>query len=401
MSSSISFQDGKLVVPDHPIIPFIAGDGSGPDIWEATQKVIEAALSRAYGCKRSITWFELFAGKSAYEYEGTVLPRRTVDALRAYVIGIKGPLEAGVSDGLLSANTRLSRELRLHASVRPIKSIKGVPGPITHPEWIDVVVFRENLEDIPAGIEWCDGSPEALKVRQFLQNEMSQTIPEDSGISYKFFSREGSRRIMRSAMKYAIERKRRIVTIVHSGDIMQCTEGSFRQWCYELAREEFSGYFISGEELAGRETPAGRILLNDRLTGEMFQQMLLKPSDYDVIVTPKLSGDYLSDSITAQVGGAGMMPGARISRQTAVFEATHGTVSQFAGQDKANPCSLILSAALMLEYMGWQEAADRIVQALEKTFQAGQVTADLVGLMLGTKEVKTSQFAAAVISRMK
>lgn len=402
MAEKITVKNGKLHVPDEPIIPYIEGDGTGPDIWRATRRIVDAAVNKAYGGKRRIEWLEIQAGEKSFQKKGEWLPRETLDAIRTYIVAIKGPLTTPVGEGFRSLNVTLRQELDLYACVRPVKWIKGVPSPIHHPEWVDVVIFRENNEDIYTGIEWKDGSAGAVKVREFLNGEMSCAIPADAGIGIKYMGRRGSERIMRKAMRYALENGRRSVTIVHKGNIMKYTEGSFKNWCYELAQKEFGPHIVREEELAsgGGAVPAGKILVNDRIADNMFQQLILKSNEYDVLVCPNLNGDYISDAAAALVGGLGMAPGGNISDHVALFEATHGTAPKYAGLDKVNPGSLVLSAVMMLDYMGWKEAAGPINSALDKTIQQKVVTYDLARQMEGAREVKTSAFAAAIIANM-
>ncbi|MDI3481060.1 MAG: isocitrate dehydrogenase [Tepidanaerobacteraceae bacterium] len=402
MAEKVCVKDGKLIIPDNPIIPFIEGDGTGPDIWRATRRVVDAAVKKAYGDRRSIEWKEILAGEKAFHHTGEWLPKETVDAIREYIIAIKGPLTTPVGGGFRSINVTLRQELDLYACVRPVKWIPGVPSPVVHPELVDVVVFRENTEDIYVGIEWLAGSQEAEKARGFLNDSMGCDIPEDAGIGIKYISKAASERIMRKALKYAIENGRKSVTIVHKGNIMKYTEGSFKNWCYAVATEEFKEKIVNEEELQtyGGSAPEGKIVVKDRIADNMFQQLLLRPSEYDVIVTPNLNGDYLSDAAAAQVGGLGMAPGANIGDFVALFEATHGSAPKYAGQDRANPGSLILSAVMMLEYMGWKEAASLITEGLAKAVSKKTVTHDLARQMEGAKEVKTSEFAEVIITCM-
>jgi isocitrate dehydrogenase len=401
MPEKITIKNGKLMVPDNPIIPFIEGDGTGPDIWRATRKVVDAAVEKAYNGSRKIEWKEILAGEKAFRLTGSWLPGETLEAIREHIVAIKGPLTTPVGGGIRSLNVTLRQELDLYACVRPVKWIKGVPSPVVHPEWVDLVIFRENTEDLYAGIEWERGSEKAEKVREFLNNEMCCRIPGDAGIGVKYISRAASERIMRKALKYALENGRRSVTIVHKGNIMKYTEGSFKNWCYELARKEFGETIVTEEELAcGGKVTEGKILVNDRIADNMFQQLLLRPDEYDVIVTPNLNGDYLSDAAAGQVGGLGMAPGGNIGDYIALFEATHGTAPKYAGLDKVNPGSLILSSVMMLEYMAWKEAANLIRSALEETIMRKTVTYDLARLMEGAREVRTSEFASAVVENM-
>ncbi|MCR4430313.1 MAG: isocitrate dehydrogenase (NADP(+)) [Tepidanaerobacteraceae bacterium] len=402
MPDKVYIKDGKLIIPDNPIIPFIEGDGTGPDIWRATRKVVDAAVEKVYGGRRTIEWKEILAGEKAFHLTGKWLPEETVDAVREYIIAIKGPLTTPVGGGFRSINVTLRQELDLYACVRPVKWIPGVPSPLLHPEQVDVVVFRENTEDIYAGIEWQAGSEGAEKIREFLNTRMGCNVPEDAGIGIKYMSKTASERIMRKALKYAVENGRKSVTVVHKGNIMKYTEGSFKNWCYSLAEREFKDIVMTEKELLsyGGNAPEGKIVVKDRIADNMFQQMLLRPSEYDVIVTPNLNGDYLSDAVAAQVGGLGMAPGANIGDFVALFEATHGSAPDIAGTGKANPGSLILTAVMMLEYMGWKEAAGMILRGLETAISKKIVTNDLAKQMEGAKEVKTWEFADVIIASM-
>lgn len=400
MSEKITIKNGKLYVPDQPIIPFIEGDGTGPDIWKATKKVVDAAVDKAYKGQKKIEWLEVYAGEKAQSKIGEWLPQETLETIKEYIVAIKGPLTTPIGEGFRSLNVTLRQVLDLYACVRPVRWIKGVPSPVVHPEWVDVVIFRENTEDIYAGIEWEKDTKEAAKIREFLNNEMSCHITDDAGIGIKPISQSATERIMRKALIYAIENNRKSVTIVHKGNIMKYTEGSFKKWCYELAKKEFSEYIVTEEELNDGQVLEGKILVNDRIADNMFQQLLTRSQSYDILVSPNLNGDYLSDAAAAQVGGLGMAPGGNIGDYVALFEATHGTAPKYAGLDKVNPGSLILSAVMMLQYMGWKEAAQKIVNALEMAVQEKTVTYDLARQMEGSKELKTSQFADAIIIKM-
>ncbi len=408
MGHEIAVRDGELVVPDHPIIPFVEGDGIGPDIWRATRRVVDAAVEKAYGRSRQIEWKEILAGEKAYGLTGQWLPPATLDAIRQYRVAIKGPLTTPVGEGFRSLNVTIRQELDLYACVRPVKWIQGVPSPLVHPERVDVVIFRENTEDIYAGIEWEAEGESASKMRRFLTGEMHCRIPEDAGIGVKYISRTASERIMRKALRYAIENGRRSVTVVHKGNIMKYTEGSFKTWCYEVAKREFRDVIVTEAELANagspdlRKSPVDKgILVNDRIADNMFQQLILRSNDYDVIVTPNLNGDYISDAAAALVGGLGMAPGANIGDALTVFEATHGSAPEYAGQDKMNPSSLILSACMMLDYIGWREASRLIEDGLRNTILAKTVTWDLACQMDATQELRTSEFAEAVVRAMQ
>ncbi|MCR4441589.1 MAG: isocitrate dehydrogenase (NADP(+)) [Peptococcaceae bacterium] len=402
MGEKITVNNGKLNVPDRPVIVYIEGDGTGPDIWRATRRVVDAAVAKAYGGQKSIAWKEALAGEKAFRLTGDWLPPETLETIREYAVAIKGPLTTPVGEGFRSLNVALRQELDLYACVRPVRWIKGVPSPVVHPEWVDVVIFRENTEDVYAGIEWERDSAEAGKVRRFLNEEMNCGIPGDAGIGIKYMGQYASERIMRKAMRYALENNRRRVTVVHKGNIMKYTEGSFKNWCYGLAKREFGGVFVTEDELAaaGGRIPEGKILLNDRIADNMLQQLVTRSNEYEILVCPNLNGDYISDAAAALVGGLGMAPGGNISDSVALFEATHGTAPKYANQDKANPSSLILSAVMMLEHIGWKEAAARIEQALEKTIQERKVTYDLARQMKETRELTTSEFARAVIENM-
>lgn len=396
----ISIVNGKLIVPDTPVIPFIEGDGTGPDIWAASRRVVDAAIDKAYGGRRRIAWRQVVAGEEAFRRTGQYLPTETLDAIKECVVAIKGPLGTPVGGGFRSVNVTLRQELDLYACVRPVKWVPGTPSPVVHPELVDVVIFRENIEDVYAGIEWPAGGAEAEKVRGFLNGEMKCRLPAEAGLGVKFISRAGSERLFRKAMEYAIANKRRVVTIVHKGNIMKYTEGAFKNWCFALAAREFADSVITEEALAGDKPPAGKILLNDRIADNMFQQLLLRSGEYDILVCPNLNGDYLSDAAAAQVGGLGMAPGGNMGDRIAVFEATHGNAPKYAGLDKVNPGSVILSAAMMLTYLGWSEAAGCIEAALGKTVLARTVTYDLARSLAGATELKTSAFADAIIANM-
>ena len=392
-----------LNVPDCPIIPFIEGDGIGPDIWRATRMVLDAAVEKAYGGGRRIAWMEVLAGEKARNETGEWLPEATLNALREYVVAIKGPLTTPVGTGIRSLNVTMRQELDLYACVRPVRYFKGAPSPVKHPEDVDMVIFRENTEDVYAGIEWPEGSQGAKKVIAFLNESMGTAIREDSGIGIKPISRFCTKRLVRKAIQYAIKNKRKSVTLVHKGNIMKFTEGAFRDWGYELSRDEFEDVVITEKELwetYGGEPPEGKIVIKDRIADAMFQQVLLRPREYDVLALPNLNGDYMSDALAAQIGGLGMAPGANIGDGYALFEATHGTAPKYAGLDKVNPGSLILSGAMMLEYIGWTEARDLIHIALEKAISKKRVTYDLARQIQGAEEVKCSEFAQSIVDSM-
>ncbi len=399
----ITYQNGHIAVPDHPIIPYIEGDGIGPDIWKATQRVVDAAVKKAYQGTRGIAWREVLAGEKAFHATGQWLPDETLDALKEYKVGIKGPLTTPVGGGIRSLNVTIRQELDLYACVRPVRYIAGVPSPMREPEKVDMVIFRENTEDVYAGIEWASGSPEAQRLIEFVNREFHRDISPHAGIGIKPMTQEGSERLIRRAIRYALDHNRRSVTLMHKGNIMKFTEGAFRDWGYELARREFADQVISEEALYSEHhgvVPEGRIVLKDRIADITFQQVLLRPEEFDVLACPNLNGDYLSDALAAQVGGVGMAPGSNVSDEVAVFEATHGTAPKYANQDKVNPSSLILSAIMMLEHLGWDEAGDKIRQALERTIAAKIVTYDLARQTAGAREVKTSEFASAMIEAL-
>jgi len=401
--TAIKIEKNRLVVPNDPIIPFIKGDGTGPDIWNASVRVFDAAVSKAYKNKKRIHWREIFAGECAFNEYGEWLPQKTLDAIKKYKVAIKGPLTTPVGGGIRSLNVTLRQELDLYACVRPVRYFDGVPSPVKSPEKLNVVIFRENTEDVYAGIEYKKGTPEAKKLIAFLENELGKKVRKDSGIGIKPMSVFGSKRLVRRAIQYAIDKGKRSVTLMHKGNIMKFTEGAFREWGYEVAREEFPKFTVTEEDVHKKHNgvvPKGKIVIKDRIADAMFQQVLLRPEEYDVIATPNLNGDYISDACAAQVGGLGMAPGANIGDKAAVFEATHGTAPKYAGKDMVNPGSVVLSGVMMLEYLGWDEAADMIVKALEKTIQKKTVTYDLERQMKGAKLVKCSEFADEIIKNM-
>lgn len=400
----VTVQNGKLMIPDNPIIPFIEGDGTGPDIWRASQRVFDAAVQKAYGGKRKIVWFEVYAGEKANEVYGpnTWLHDDTLEAIKEHIIAIKGPLTTPVGGGIRSINVSLRQILDLYVCLRPVKYFHGVPSPVKHPEAVDMVIFRENTEDIYAGIEWKAGTPEAKKVVDWLQKEMGVKkirFPETSSIGVKPVSIEGTERLVRAAIKYAIALKRKSVTFVHKGNIMKFTEGGFRDWGYELAKKEFGGVPIDGGPWL--KLPNG-IVIKDVIADAFLQQILTRPAEYDVIATLNLNGDYISDALAAEVGGIGIAPGGNVNYENgyAVFEATHGTAPKYANQDKVNPGSVILSGEMMFRYMGWGEAADLIIKGLENSIKAKVVTYDFARLMEGAKEVKCSEFGDAIVKNM-
>jgi isocitrate dehydrogenase len=394
---------GRLVVPDQPLIPFIEGDGIGPDIWRATRRVVDHAVATAYAGRRKIQWLELDVGEKGHAKTGSWLPDDALETIEQHVVAIKGPLTTPVGKGIRSLNVSIRQKLDLYACVRPVQYIETVPSPMKHPEKIAMVVFRENTEDLYAGIEWPAGSVEAEKLTAFLRDEMGTVLPEKAGIGIKPISAGNTKRLVASAIRHALDHGLPSVTLMHKGNIMKYTEGAFRKWGYEVARERFGDLTISEAELYERyagKIPAGKVVIKDRIADMLFQQVLLRPDEYHVIATPNLNGDYLSDALAAQVGGLGMAPGANIGDRCAVFEATHGTAPKYAGLDKVNPGSLILSGAMMLDYMGWREAADQVRNALKETIKAGLVTYDLARQMPGSTEVKCSQFAESIVERM-
>ncbi len=404
MGEKIRMENGLLTVPDNPVIPFIEGDGTGPDIWRATKLVVDRAVEKAYRGRRKIEWKEIYAGEKAFNRLGQWLPQETLDTIGSHVVAIKGPLTTPVGMGFRSLNVSIRQMLDLYACIRPVRWVEGVPSPVVHPERVDMVVFRENTEDIYAGLEWEPGSKEALALREFVCEKTGHLLPMDAGIGIKPISKKATQRIMRKALEYALKHSRKVVTIVHKGNIMKYTEGSFMKWCYELAKSEFGDVVVTEADMISQglnEIPEGRIKVNDRIADNMFQQVLTRSSEYEVLVMPNLNGDYFSDALSAQVGGLGMAPGANIGDRIAVFEATHGTAPKYADLDKANPGSLILSSAMMLEHMGWIEASGLIISSLEKTVKQKKVTYDLARQMEEAQELKTSQFAEVIVSNMK
>jgi isocitrate dehydrogenase len=395
----IRYEKGSLEVPENPVILYIEGDGTGPDIWRATKKALDSAVEKAYGGSKRIEWREVFAGERAYQKTGQWLPEETIAKMKDYRVAIKGPLTTPVGGGIRSINVALRQILRLYACIRPVRYLRGVPAPVKNPEMVDMVIFRENMEDVYAGIEWQEGTAEAHRVINFLKDQMGVDIPDDAGIGIKPISIQNTKNLVRRAIRYAIQNSRKNVTLVHKGNIMKFTEGAFRDWGYEVARDEFSDICIKEDELwntFGGEQPEGKIVVKDRIADAMFQQVLLRPSEYDVIATPNLNGDYLSDALAAQVGGLGMAPGANIGDTEAVFEATHGTAPKYAGLDKVNPTSLILSGELMLRFLGWAEAAEKLINGVEKTIQQKTVTYDLERQMENATLLKCSEFGERV-----
>ncbi len=420
MAEKITIKNGKLNVPDQPIIPFIEGDGTGPDIWAASVRVFDAAVEKAYDGKRKLQWKEVLAGEKAFKQVNNWLPNETLDAFREYLVGIKGPLTTPVGGGIRSLNVALRQELDLYACVRPVRWFEGVPSPVKHPELTDMVIFRENTEDIYAGIEYMNGTPQAQKMLEFLQDEMGVKkirFPETSSFGIKPVSKEGTERLVRAAIEYAIEHKKPSVTLVHKGNIMKFTEGAFKTWGYEMAEREFGDKVYTwaqydkvlakqGQEMADAQQKlaldSGKILIKDSIADAFLQQILLRPADYSVVATLNLNGDYISDALAAIVGGIGIAPGANINYLTghAIFEATHGTAPKYAGLDKVNPGSVILSGALMLEHLGWHEAADLIYKGLEAAIAAKRVTYDFERQMDGATLLKCSEFGDEIIQDM-
>jgi isocitrate dehydrogenase len=392
----IGMEGGELVVPSRPIIPFIEGDGTGPDIWRATQRVLDAAVRKAYDGERELAWMEVFAGEKAVKSTDEWLPDETLRALTEFRVGIKGPLTTPVGGGIRSLNVTLRQVLDLYACIRPVRYFEGVPSPVKEPQKLDVVIFRENTEDVYAGIEWPAGSAEASRVRSFLVDEMGANIREESAIGIKPMSAFGSKRLVAAAIRYAIQRSRSSVTLVHKGNIMKFTEGAFSDWGYEIAKEQFGRETVREGEGGGD----GRIVIKDRIADAMFQQLLLRPDEFSVLATPNLNGDYLSDAAAAQVGGLGMAPGANVGDDVALFEATHGTAPKYAGKDMVNPGSLILSGVMMLEHLGWQEAAGLVIKGLERAILNRTVTYDLARQMEGATKVSTSGFGEEIVKQM-
>jgi len=404
MADKIVMKDGRLVVPDNPTIPFIIGDGTGPDIWRASRFVLDEAVKKAYGANRSIAWKEVLAGEKAFNETGNWLPDATVLAFKEYLIGIKGPLTTPVGGGIRSLNVALRQLLDLYVCLRPVRYFPGVPSPVKNPEKIDMVIFRENTEDVYSGKEVEAGSEKASKLISFLESEFGWKIKADSGIGIKPISESGSKRLIRSAIDYAIANNRKSVTLVHKGNIQKFTEGAFRAWGYELARteKEYSDKLVSWDECQGN-VPQGKILIKDAIADIFFQQALTRADEFDVIATMNLNGDYISDALAAQVGGIGIAPGANINYITghAIFEATHGTAPKYANQDKVNPTSVILSGEMLLRYLGWVEAADLVMQGVERAICAKKVTYDFARLTDGAATVSCSQFGAEIVNHMK
>ncbi|HVB30186.1 MAG TPA: isocitrate dehydrogenase (NADP(+)) [Gemmatimonadaceae bacterium] len=398
----IGYANGELKVPDHPIIPFIEGDGTGADIWRASVRVFDAAVAKCYGGKRKVAWMEVFAGEKAFTNYKDWLPQETVDAMKEFRVAIKGPLTTPIGGGIRSLNVALRQMLDLYACIRPVRYFEGVGSPMKQPALLDIIVFRENTEDVYAGIEWKAGSPEADKLRAFIKTELGADIREHSAIGIKPMSEFGSKRLIRMAIQHALKHNLPSVTLVHKGNIMKFTEGAFRDWGYEVARNEFPEVTVAEADVgkAGVNARADAVIIKDRIADSMFQQMLLRPNEYSVLATPNLNGDYLSDAAAAQVGGLGIAPGGNVGDGVAVFEATHGTAPKYANLDKINPGSVILSGVMMFEYLGWNEAATMIVRGLENAITSRHVTYDLARQMPGATEVSTSGFADQIIKGM-
>ena len=399
--TAITIKNGEPVVPHDPIVPFVEGDGTGPDIWRASVRVFDAAVAAAYGGSRRIVWFEVLAGEKAQQLTGEWLPSDTLEAVKTYKVAIKGPLTTPVGGGIRSLNVTLRQVLDLYACVRPVRYFQGTPAPVTHPERMNVVIFRENTEDVYAGIEFAKGTPEAAKLIDFLSKELGKKVAPDSGVGIKPISETGTKRLVRKAIRYALAHNRKTLTLMHKGNIMKFTEGAFRDWGYDLAKTEFRDRVVTEDEVTAGASKEGKLLINDRIADSVFQQVLTRTADYDIFATPNLNGDYLSDACAAQVGGLGMAPGANIGDEIAFFEATHGTAPKYAGKDVINPGSVILSGVMMLRHLGWDDAAERIERALATTIAEKRVTYDLARQMSGATELRTSQFADALIGHLK
>ncbi|MCD6327151.1 isocitrate dehydrogenase (NADP(+)) [bacterium] len=399
----ITYEGDKLVVPDNPIIPVIEGDGIGPDIMKATRRVLDGAVEKAYGGKRRIVWLDIYAGDSALAKYDEVLPKDTINAISHYFVALKGPLTTPIGGGFRSLNVAMRQIMNLYSCVRPVQYFKGVPSPVKHPEKMNIIIFRENTEDVYAGIEWQEGSEDVKKVINFLNKEMGQNIRMDSGIGIKPISIHATKQLVRAAIKYAIKRHKKSVTLVHKGNIMKFTEGAFKDWGYEVAKDEFGDITITEQELWDKfdgKAPADKIVMKDRIADSMLQQILTRTDEYEVVALPNLNGDYLSDACAAQVGGLGMAPGANIGDQVALFEATHGTAPKYANKDMVNPTSVILSGVMMLEHLEWDEAAQLINAAIEKTIKQKRVTYDLHRQMEGATKLKTSEYGSALIENL-
>ena len=399
---AIAFEDGVVRVPSNPVIPFVEGDGTGPDIWRASVRVFDAAIAKAYGAERKVSWMKVYAGEEAHANYGEWLPDETLEAFKEFRVSIKGPLSTPVGGGIRSLNVTLRQVLDLYACIRPVRYFEGVGNPMKEPEKLNVVIFRENTEDVYAGIEWKADSPEAEELAHFLRTRFGSTIREHSALGIKPMSEFGSKRLVKMAMQYALENGRRSLTLVHKGNIMKFTEGAFRDWGYEVAASDFAGQFCTEADLSkgGGAARADCLVVKDRIADAMFQQLLLRPDEYDVIATPNLNGDYISDAAAAQVGGLGLAPGGNVGDGVAVFEATHGTAPKYANLDKINPGSVILSGVMMFDYMGWKEAGQLIVGGLEQAIKSKRVTYDLARQMPGATEVSTSSFGDEIITGM-
>ena len=400
MGDRIDFTDGRWVVPDRPVIPFIEGDGTGPDIWRASRRVFDAVVEKVSGGKRRVEWLEVLAGEKAFKQTGNWLPEATLDTIRRYRVAIKGPLTTPVGGGIRSLNVALRQLLDLYACIRPVRYFAGVPSPMREPEKLDVVIYRENTEDVYTGVEYAAGSPEATRLLAFLRDQFGAKIRDESALGIKPMSRFGTQRLVAKAIQYAIKARRPSVTLVHKGNIMKFTEGAFREWGYEVAREKFGGQTTPEPEAGKGKGEQGKVVIKDRIADSMFQQVLLRPEEYSVIATPNLNGDYLSDACVAQIGGLGMAPGGNVGDGFAVFEATHGTAPKYAGLDKVNPGAVLLSGAMMFEELGWSDAADAIIRGLSGAIAARRVTYDLARQMPGATEVSTSQFAECIIDHV-
>ncbi len=400
MGDRIDFTDGRWVVPDRPVIPFIEGDGTGPDIWRASRRVFDAVVEKVSGGKRRVEWLEVLAGEKAFKQTGNWLPEETLDTIRRYRVAIKGPLTTPVGGGIRSLNVALRQLLDLYACIRPVRYFAGVPSPMREPEKLDVVIYRENTEDVYTGVEYAAGSPEATRLLTFLRDQFGAKIRDESALGIKPMSRFGTQRLVAKAIQYAIKARRPSVTLVHKGNIMKFTEGAFREWGYEVARDRFGEQTMPESDGGRGKGEKGRVIVKDRIADSMFQQVLLRPEEYSVIATPNLNGDYLSDACVAQIGGLGMAPGGNVGDGFAVFEATHGTAPKYAGLDKVNPGAVLLSGAMMFEELGWSDAADAIIRGLSGAIAARRVTYDLARQMPGATEVSTSQFAECIIDHV-
>ena len=396
----VRVENGKFIIPDNPILPFIEGDGIGRDIWKASRRVFDAAVEKCYGGSKRVVWYEIYAGEKAFDKFNSWLPDDTLEAIKEFHVAIKGPLTTPVGGGIRSLNVALRQLLTLYSCIRPVKWYPGVPSPVKEPGKLDVVIFRENTEDVYAGIEWEQGTAEVKKVIDFLNGEMGKSILADSGVGIKPISITGSKRLVRAAIQYAVDNNRKSVTLVHKGNIQKFTEGAFRDWGYELAKDEFRDHIVTEEETWNGASAEGKILVKDRIADAMFQQLLLRPDEYDVVATTNLNGDYLSDACAAQVGGLGLAPGANVGDDYAVFEATHGTAPKYADKDVINPSSVMLSGVMMFNFMGWKEAAAAIERGIAGAISAKTVTYDLERQMEGATKVGTSQFADAIIAKM-